>query len=148
LMMCSSLVFAADFSGQWSYRYPDPKYSHSADFSLWQRGSQVYGVWGESGNRGWVGCIKGTIRSGSLFAARCYEDGSFGTENGIVCPVYQPPSDRFDLSGNSLIWYRLNASKKWERYIALKRHGSPGLSGEQALGFDGKWSEECGAVGP
>lgn len=149
LMMCSLSVFSADFSGQWSYRYPDPKYNLSADFSLWQLGSQVYGVWGESGNHGWAGCLKGTVRSGSLFTAKCYEDGSFGSENGNICPVYQPPSDRFNLSGNSLIWYRQNAaSKKWERYITLERHGSPRYRGEQALGFGGKWSEECGAGGP
>jgi hypothetical protein len=137
---------AADLSGHWRYFQRDaievsPRtYDHSADFILWQRGDRVYGTWSESGYRGSHGCVKGAVKSRSMQAQLCLEDGSFGTESGAVCPAYAPPRDRFDLSGKSLVWYRYNdQTRKWEKYVTLTRRNSISRA---------TWPKKCGADGP
>lgn len=122
---------SADFSGHWRYFQRDaieitPRtYDHSADFVLWQRGDRVDGTWSESGHRASRGCLKGTVKSRSLQAQLCLEEGSFRSESGAVCPAYAPPRDRFDLSRKSLVWYRYHdQTRKWEKYVTLTRRNS------------------------
>lgn len=136
---------AADLSGHWRYFQRDaieisPRtYDHSADFILWQRGDRVYGTWSESGHRGSQGCVKGVVKSRSMQAQMCLHDGSFGSGNGAVCPVYAPSRDRFDVSGKSLAWYRYNdQTRKWEKYITLTRRNSISkVTGRKECGADG-----------
>ena len=137
---------AADLSGHWRYFQRDaievsPRtYDHSADFILWQRGNLVYGTWSESGYRGSQGCVKGTVKSRSMQAQLCLQDGSFGSESRAVCPAYAPPRDRFDRSGKSLVWYRYNdQTRKWEKYVTLTRRSATSKA---------TWPEKCGADGP
>ena len=138
---------AADLSGHWRYFQRDaievsPRtYDHSADFILWQRGDRVYGTWSESGYRGSHGCVKGAVKSRSMQAQLCLEDGSFGTESGAVCPAYAPPRDRFDRSGKSLVWYRYNdQTHKWDKYVTLTKRNSVSKAAT--------WPKKCGADGP
>ena len=135
---------AADFSGHWRYfqrdaiQMPPQSYDHSADFIFWQRKDRVYGTWSESGHRESHGCVKGVAKGRSVEVQMCMEEASFGSERAAVCPRYAPPSDRFDLSRKSLIWYRYNeASRKWEKYLTLAKRNAVSTK---------PWPKECGAA--
>lgn len=137
---------AADLSGHWRYferdasTIPPRTYDHSADFIFWQRADRIYGTWSENGHRLSEGCVKGAVKSRSVLAQLCLQDGSFGSESGAVCPTYAPPRDRFDLSGKSLVWYRYNdQARKWEKYITLTKRNPVAK---------GTWAKECGANEP
>ncbi len=137
---------AADLSGHWRYferdaiAIPPRTYDHTADFILWQRADRIYGTWSESGHRGSEGCVKGAVKSRSLLAQLCLQDGSVGSESGAVCPTYAPPRDRFDLSGKSLVWYRYNdPARKWEKYVTLSKRNPVSKV---------TWPKECGADKP
>ena len=84
--------------------------------------------------------MKGAVKSRSLVAQLCLQDGSFGRESGAVCPKYAPPRDRFDLSGKTLVWLRYNdQARKWEKYITLMKRNPVAK---------GTWAKECGAIEP
>lgn len=136
---------ATNVSGQWRHSKSDPpdasrQSTHTVDFTFWQRGDRVFGVWQDNGHRLSSGCIRGKVKGKYVAAQLCLEDGTYGSERGPVCPAYGSTLDRFQLAGDHLAWHRYNEqSRKWERYVTLQRRP------EEAKAV---WSSSCGTESP